>query len=347
MSPPPANLTFHDLSPAADDFRSAVVEGLGRQPRALSPKFFYDARGSTLFDTITGLPEYYPTRTEIALVRKHGSEMAELLGHDGLLIELGSGSEAKIEVLLDALRPRAYMPVDISGQHLRASAQSIAQNHSALDVFAVCADYTRPFELPERVRELPRAAFYPGSSIGNFEPTAATRLLTGVAELLGPGGRLLVGVDLKKDEKRLTEAYNDSQGITADFNLNLLWRIRDELGARIDIDGFRHHAFYNTDAGRVEMHLVATRAQTVVIGEHRFEFAPNDAIHTENSYKYAVDEFVALAAAAGFTSLRVWQDAERLFSVHCLEVPTSTPQSQPDHLAGGATREYHPRSVPT
>lgn len=320
MSSPPANLTFHDLSPAADDFRSAVVAGLGRHPRTLSPKFFYDARGSALFDAITRLPEYYPTRTEIALVRKHRPEMAELLGHDGLLIELGSGSEAKIEVLLDALRARAYMPVDISGQHLHASAQRIAANHPALDVLAVCADYTRPFSLPERVRDLPRTAFYPGSSIGNFEPAAAARLLARVAELLGSDGRLLVGVDLKKDEKRLTAAYNDSQGITARFNLNLLRRIRDELGAQLDIDGFRHHARYNADAGRIEMHLIAIRAQTVVIGEHRFEFVPDDAIHTENSYKYAVEEFIALAASAGFASLRVWQDAERLFSVHCLEV---------------------------
>lgn len=320
MSSPPANMTFHDLGPAADDFRSAVIEGLGRQPRALSPKFFYDARGSALFDAITCLPEYYPTRTEIALVRAHGAEMSELLGHDGLLIELGSGSEVKIEVLLDALRPRIYLPVDISGQHLQASAQRIAHTHPTLDVIALCADYTRPFELPERVRELPRAAFYPGSSIGNFEPGAATRLLIGVAALLGPGGRLLVGVDLKKDAERLTAAYNDAQGITADFNLNLLRRIRDELGAQVDIDGFRHHAFYNAAVGRIEMHLVATRAQTIVIGEQRFDFAPNDTIHTENSYKYAVDEFIALAAAAGFASLRVWQDAERLFSVHCLEV---------------------------
>lgn len=319
-TPPPANLTFHDLSPATNDFRAAVIDGLQRQPRVLSPKFFYDAAGSVLFDAITKLPEYYPTRTEIALIRQHGAEMARLLGHDGLLIELGSGSEAKIEVLLNALRPRAYLPVDISGQHLQASARRIAERHAALEVIAVCADYTRPFDLPERVRTLSRAAFYPGSSIGNFEPPAATRLLVGVAQLLGPGGRLLVGVDLKKDAARLNAAYNDAQGVTADFNINLLRRIRDELGAHIDIDGFRHHAFYNATVGRVEMHLVATRAQTLTLGEHRFEFAAGDDIHTENSYKYAVAEFTTLAASAGFDSLRVWQDDEQLFSVHCLEV---------------------------
>jgi dimethylhistidine N-methyltransferase len=320
MSAQPANLAFDDLRPPLEDFCAAVIAGLARRPRSLSPKFFYDARGSELFDEITGLPEYYPTRTEIALLREHGAAMAALLGHDTLLIELGSGSDAKIRVLLDALRPRAYVPIDISREHLLRSARGIAGDHPGLAVHALCADYTRAFALPEAVRGLRRAAFYPGSSIGNFEPDQACALLRGVAELLGPDGRLLVGVDLKKAPVRLHAAYNDSQGVTARFNLNLLHRIRRELGADIDPAAFRHHAFYNGDAGRVEMHLIATRPQTVVVDARRFEFAEGDGIQTENSYKYAVDEFGALAAAAGFDTLRVWQDRERLFSVHCLVV---------------------------
>ena len=324
MSATPPNLQFHDRRPPPADFRVAVLEGLGRRPRSLSPKFFYDARGSALFDAITRLPEYYPTRTEIALLRRHGHEMARLLGHDSLLVELGSGSDVKIRVLLDALRPRAYMPLDISREHLWRSAYAIAADHPALAVHAVCTDYTRAFALPEAVRGLRRAAFFPGSSIGNFEPAQAARLLRAIGALLGPGGRLLVGVDLKKDPARLHAAYNDEAGVTARFNLNLLERMRSELGAEIDVDGFRHHAFYNPDAGRIEMHLVATRAQAIAVNGHRFAFAADEGIHTENSYKFSVAEFGALSAAAGFQTLHVWQDEEGLFSVHGLAVAGPT-----------------------
>ena len=320
MSPTPPNLHFHDLRPPTEDFRSAVIEGLSSRPRVLAPKFFYDARGSRLFDAITELPEYYPTRTEIALLRNHGPEIAELLGEGLALIELGSGSEVKIQALLEALRPSVYMPIDISGEHLHASAAALAARQPTLEVHALCADYTRPFTLPDAVQALPRAAFYPGSSIGNFDPDEATTLLRRTAGWLGKGGCLLIGVDLKKDTAVLNAAYDDSQGVTARFNLNLLSRIRDELGAKIDPWGFRHEAFYNTAAGRIEMHLIATRAQTVVVDGHVFEFATGDGIHTENSWKYTIDEFGELATRAGFDTLRVWTDPDQLFSVHCLAV---------------------------
>jgi dimethylhistidine N-methyltransferase len=320
----PLNCHFHDLSPPVEDFRTAVIAGLSRRPRSLSPKFFYDEQGSTLFDAITRLPEYYPTRTEIGLLREHGAEIADWLGHGTLLFEFGSGSEAKISILLDALQPAVYVPIDISREHLWHSAVSIAHGHPGLEVHALCADYTRPFGLPERLPALPRAGFYPGSSIGNFDPGSAVGLLNGIAELLGAGGRMLVGVDLKKDAARLHAAYNDAQGVTARFNLNLLRRMRDELGAQIESDGFRHHAFYDAAQGRIEMHLVATRAQTITIGDHRFAFAAEESIHTENSYKYSIAEFRALAAEAGFESIRIWQDDRGLFSIHGLEVAGSS-----------------------
>ena len=312
------NLHFEDRRPPPDDFRAAVVAGLQRRPPAIPPKFFYDERGSSLFDAITQLPEYYPTRTEIALLREYGEEIADLLGHGTLLVELGSGSDLKIRVLLDALRPRAYMPVDISREHLLRSATGIAADHPAMEVHAVCADYTQTLALPEGVSGLPRVAFYPGSSIGNFDPEAALRLLQRVRAMLGTGGRLLVGVDLKKDHAVLESAYNDAQGVTAAFNLNLLGRFRRELGAIVERDGFMHRAFYNDLLGRVEMHLVAQRDQTLQVGEHRFAFAKGESIHTENSYKYAIAEFGELALVAGFGSERVFRDAQGLFSIHCL-----------------------------
>ena len=323
-SPPhsaePPNLHFHDLGPTPADFRAAVITGLSRHPRQLSPRFFYDEKGSALFDLITRLPEYYPTRTEIELLRRHGAEIAALLGHGGLLIELGSGSNDKIRVLLDAVQPAAYLPIDISGAHLRASARALAADHPHMQVHALCADYTRPFALPTALADLRRAAFYPGSSIGNFEPAQARQLLQRVASLLGPGGRLLIGVDLQKPVAILEAAYDDAQGVTARFNRNLLVRMRDELGADVLPEDFSHLARYNHEAGRIEMHLTATRPLSIGLDAHRFDFAQGDGIHTENSYKYTLAGFEALAGLAGFTRLEAWCDEQRLFSVHCLEV---------------------------
>lgn len=318
MKPPPDNLHLYDLQPPADDFLAEVLEGLARQPKSLPPKFFYDERGSCLFDAITRLPEYYPTRTEIGLLRRHGPDIAGRLGHDVLLVELGSGSDLKIRVLLDALRPAAYMPIDISREHLQRSARSIAEDFPGLEVHAVCADYSAPLNLPEPEHASRRAAFFPGSSIGNFQPDQACALLRRVRAMLGSGGRLLIGVDLKKDSAILDAAYNDDQGVTAAFNRNLLVRINRELGADFDLDAFEHQAFYNSKLGRVEMHLTAASPQKVLVDGHRFDFRAGESLHTEDSYKYSVAEFRTLAEQSGFSGEQVWQDNSGLFSVHCL-----------------------------
>lgn len=311
---------FHDYHPAADDLLGEVLNGLGCRPKRLSPKFFYDRRGSRLFDAITRLPEYYPTRTEIGILRKQGEAIAEHLGHDSVLIELGSGSPQKIRVLLDSLHPAVYMPVDISGEHLRESASHIARDYPDVQVEAVCADYSASLQLPELPEEAARAAFFPGSSIGNFEPAAAVDLLRNVGEVLGPGGAMLIGVDLKKDLQKLEAAYNDTRQLTAAFNLNLLTRINREAAADFDITRFDHQAFYNQAEGRIEMHLASTCAQQVRVDGRRFEFGAGETIHTENSYKYSVEEFLELGWAAGFEAEQVWTDPEVLFSVHCLRV---------------------------
>jgi dimethylhistidine N-methyltransferase len=320
MKPSPANLHFCDLQPSTDDFRAAVMEGLGCSPKRLPPKFFYDEQGSRLFDAITELPEYYPTRTEISLLRRHGREIAERLGSGLLLIELGSGSDVKIRVLLNALRPSAYMPIDISSQHLYRSGLAIAKDFPELQVHAMCADYSVSLRLPDVVPSSPRAAFFPGSSIGNFEPAQAGSLLQRIASMVGQGGRLLVGVDLKKDVGLLNVAYNDAQGITAAFNRNLLVRINRELEADFDLQAFDHRAFYNAEQGRVEMHLMASSPQCVHIDGQNFDFRAGEGVHTENSYKYSVAEFRALAKQAGYVSEEVWQDEQDLFSLHCLRV---------------------------
>ncbi len=313
------NFHFHDLHPEPEDFHSDVIAGLSQTPRRLSPKFFYDERGSQLFDAITRLPEYYPTRTELDLLQRHGEDMADMLGNDGLLFELGCGSDTKIRVLLDALQPRTYAPIDISREPLRLAAGAIAGDHPELEVHAICTDYSKPLALPDAVAATRRSAFFPGSSIGNFDPGQARDLLRRIARIIGPEGRLLIGVDLKKPSAQLHAAYNDSAGVTAQFNLNLLTRINRELDADFDLAAFRHDAFYNAQLGRIEMHLVATAPQRVRIDGCCFEFQAGESIHTENSYKFSVEEFQALAAQAGLTSLCVWQDDDALFSVHCLQ----------------------------
>lgn len=316
----PENLHLLDLQPSPEDFRNAVLDGLAHDPKSLSPKFFYDEQGSRLFDSITELPEYYPTRTEIELLRRHGLEIAKLFGPDVHLLELGSGSDLKIRVLLRALRPLAYTPIDISREHLRRSAIAIAKDFPAMQVHAIHADYSRQLCLPEMGHSCRRAAFFPGSSIGNYEPGQARSLLRRIAELVGPGGHLLIGVDLKKDARILNAAYNDGRGVTAAFNRNLLVRINRELEADFDLAAFNHHAFYNDELGRVEMHLAAVSPQRVHIDGHHFDFVEGESLHTENSYKYSIGEFSELAEQAGFASVQVWRDEQNLFSLHCLRV---------------------------
>jgi dimethylhistidine N-methyltransferase len=314
-----ASVHFYDYHPEPADMRAEVIKGLSEGQKRIAPKFFYDRRGSQLFDAITELPEYYPTRTEIGILRSHGAEMADLVGRGALLVELGSGSSLKIRVLLNALQPSVYVPVDISREHLLESATDLAGSFPGLEVHAACADYSVPFELPvEPSGHGGRAAFFPGSSIGNFDPVEAFRFLQRVGALVGNGGKLLIGVDLVKNAETLRAAYNDAQGITADFNLNLLRRINRELDADFDLSLFEHDAFFNERESRIEMHLVSRAVQNVWVTGRRFTFHEGESIHTENSYKYTIEGFQSLARNAGFEPERCWTDPNRLFSVHCL-----------------------------
>lgn len=313
-------LTFVDLQPAASRFLDDVLAGLASAPKALSPKYFYDARGSALFEAICELPEYYPTRTELALMRTHAADMAAQLGERCLLIEFGSGAGVKTEILLRALQPAAYVPVEIAAEALQASTARLAAEFPALPIIAVCADYLQPLRVPElaRVRAARRVIYFPGSTIGNLTPEEARVFLARARDLAGDDGAMLVGVDLKKAPGLLHAAYNDAQGVTAEFNLNLLRRINRELAADFDLDQYRHIAFYNAAAGRIEMHIESLCAQTVTISGRSFAFGAGERMHTENSCKYSVAEFQRLAQAAGFTPAQVWTDPGHWFAVHLL-----------------------------
>jgi dimethylhistidine N-methyltransferase len=312
-----AKLRLHDLAPPQDDFLAAVLDGLGRARKTLPCKFFYDEAGSALFDAICDTPEYYPTRTELGILTAAAGDIADLAGRGGVLVEYGSGSSRKTRLLLDALVPAVYMPIDISREHMLGACHTLAQDYPALNLMAVCADYTRPLRLPAVARGgQRRLAFFPGSSIGNFAPLEALRFLKNVAQQLATDDGFLIGVDLKKDPAILNAAYNDAAGVTAAFNLNLLARCNRELGADFDLDAFAHRAFYNEAAGRIEMHIRSKRAQTVDLGGRQFAFAAGETIHTENSYKYASDEFRLLATQAGVLPQQCWTDEEHLFSVH-------------------------------
>jgi dimethylhistidine N-methyltransferase len=306
------------------DFGRELFEGLSRQPRSISPKFFYDAAGSQLFDRICELPEYYPTRTEIRILTEHAGEIAAQIGPNAEVIEFGAGSLTKVRLLLDALRsPRRYVPIDISGEHLEAAAQRLRADYPALAVQPVVADYTMPLVLPARGEGLgQRVGFFPGSTLGNFTPDEALAFLQ-LAQRLLRGGGLLLGVDLVKDPALLHAAYNDAQGVTAAFNLNLLRRANRELGTNFDLEGFTHAAFYNAPLRRIEMHLVSRRAQRVTLDGQHFDFEEGETIHTENSHKFTVEGLRALAVKAGLRPAAVWTDPERLFSVHWLQSPAA------------------------
>ena len=305
-------------------FGRDVIAGLRQEARRLSPKYFYDVAGSALFDRICELPEYYPTRTEIGILRDNAKAIAEVVGPNAEVVEFGAGSLTKIRLLFDAFAageaPLRYMPVDISGEHLHMAARRLQAEYPALQIQPVVADYTMPLILPKAAADSgKRVGFFPGSSLGNFQPDEALEFLRLAARLL-QGGGLLVGVDLVKAPAVLHAAYNDDQGVTAAFNLNLLRRMNAELAADFDLNGFAHYAFYQAARQRVEMHLVSKLRQTVRIGEERFDFAEGDSILTEESHKFTVDSFRALAAAAGFSPGPVWIDEQRLFSVHWLVV---------------------------
>lgn len=313
------------LAPTQDDFAQGLVSGLSSRPRSISPKYFYDAPGSALFDRICELPEYYPTRTEFALLRQHAGAIAKRLGKHIELVEFGAGSLTKVRLLLDALEsPRRFVPIDISGEHLHAAARDLRADHPDLDVQPLVADFTQPLRLPPAAGGVGaatrRVGFFPGSSVGNFTPPEALAFLRGAARLL-EGGGLLIGVDLVKDPAVLHAAYNDAEGVTAAFNLNLLARANRELGADFDLSAFRHYAYYEPRLQRIEMHLLSMRRQEVRVAGRLFQFDEGDDLHTENSHKFTVAGFQQLARSAGFEPVDVWCDPKRLFSLHWLAAP--------------------------
>ncbi len=311
-------LPLLDLHPEPTDFLSDAKEGLRATPKRLSPMYFYDARGSKLFDQICELSEYYPTRTEISILQRYKNEISLALGAGSSLIELGSGSSLKTSIVVDAARDlHSYVPIDISKEHLSAAAQRVAARHPELRVMPVCANFLGELRLPNATNEARRKHFwFPGSTIGNLNPKARRQLLQRVVQLCQPqGGGLLIGIDLQKSRRVLEDAYNDSQGVTAAFNLNVLARMNRELGANFALREFSHKAFYNEDEGRIEMHLESTQAQVVTLGKERFAFEAGERMCTEFSYKFTVGGFAEEADAAGLSLLKVWTDPQELFAV--------------------------------
>lgn len=314
------SLTVHDYSPAQSQFLKSVLKGLSRRKKRLPCKYLYDKRGSELFDRICELDEYYPTRTEKKIMLESANDMAAALGPGCVLIELGSGSSIKTRILLDHLESlSAYIPVDISRQHLVESAQDISRRYPNVEVLPVCADFTKDFDLPDARRRGRRIIYFPGSTIGNLMPQVAVKFLTRLSKQIDPDGGVLIGVDLKKSRQRLWDAYNDAAGVTAEFNKNLLRHINRELGADFKLDNFEHRAPYNPKLGRVEMHLVSCKDQTVTIGPEQIKLRQGEFICTEHSYKYSLEQFAEMAAAAQLKVKEVWTDAEKLFSVQYLE----------------------------
>lgn len=313
-------IRLHDFNPGRDRFLAEVLSGLRKAQKELPSKYFYDEQGSHLFDRICTLDEYYIPRTEMAIMESYIEEMVELLGPRVLLIEYGSGSCTKTRILLDHLHEAAaYVPIDISRTQLLWVTEQLASDYLGLEVLPVCADYTSGFELPVPKRLSERTVIYfPGSTIGNFDRIPAKLFLEHVAETCRPGGGLLIGVDLKKDPRVLHRAYNDSQGVTAAFNLNLLERINRELDGDFQLESFEHYAFYNPQEGRVEMHLVSLKDQTVHLDGVTVPFASGESIWTESSYKFNIEEFKQMAAVAGFKVEHVWTDEQQWFTVQYL-----------------------------
>ncbi len=309
------------IDTATTEFATDVVAGLTATPKRLLPKYFYDGAGSALFEQITELPEYYPTRREIGILEEHAGDIAALIPPGAALVEFGSGSSTKTrKVLSTAASLAAYVPVDISAQFLQQQAAELRREYPKLAVLPVAADFTRPFELPDAVRIMPRVGFFPGSTIGNFEPHEAAAFLRHAGRILGRGATFIVGVDLIKDTQVLQKAYNDPQGVTAKFNLNLLARINRELGAKFNLECFEHHAFFNRERSRIEMHLASLKRQRIKVCGECIDFRAGETIHTENSYKYSVASFGALARGAGWTPTTVWTDPDNYFSVHTLRL---------------------------
>jgi dimethylhistidine N-methyltransferase len=308
----------HQFDEQTSAFAGDVLDDLSQHPKRLSPKYFYDAAGSELFEQITRLPEYYPTRTELSILRDRGSAISTILPNGAALVEFGAGATTKVRLLLEQCALGAYVPVDISGDFLKAQADALRRDFPALAIYPVTADFTAPFVLPDAIARMPKVGFFPGSTLGNFEPHEACSFLRSARDILGQNALMLIGVDLEKDERVLYEAYNDKAGVTGRFNLNVLHRINRELGGNFDISAFTHRAIYNRDRHRIEMHLISRKAQTVRLLGQNFSFRAGETIHTENSYKYSLERFAALARGSGWTPRESWTDGAGMFSVHAL-----------------------------
>jgi dimethylhistidine N-methyltransferase len=317
MKPPPGDQALLHLSAEAAAFFNQTVAGLAQRPRSLPCKFFYDDHGAQLFRQICDLPEYYITRAELQILRLRGAEIASTLDQHIELIGLGTGAGTKTRILLEELKdPVVYMPIDISREQLENSAARFRTLFPGLTILPICTDYLEPFELP-----LPRppssrsVVYFPGSTIGNFEPSAAIEFLTRISDMVGPDGGLLIGVDLQKDPGVIERAYNDAAGVTAKFNLNLLVRANRELGADFALGNWRHQAIYNQRLGRIEMYLISRMKQSVRIGEHEFSFSAGEPVLTEYSYKHTPKDFAVLADKAGFRFHQLWTDTAQLFGL--------------------------------
>jgi len=324
MPPPIGASQLHHQSAARRQFEPFVAEvlaGLRESPKRISPKFFYDARGSALFDQICELPEYYPTRTETRILDARGDDIAACIGDDALLVEFGSGSSLKTRLLLDRLPTLVgYVPVDISRTHLLMAANGIAAAYPRIEVLPLCADFTQPFSVPAPRRPVSKVVvFFPGSTIGNFDPQPAAELLRVMRDVAGPGGGLVIGADLVKDVNVLLRAYDDPAGVTAAFNRNVLRRFNCELGADFDVSAFRHRAVWNAEMHRIEMHLVSARSQLVHLAGEQLSFAEGEAIVTEHCHKYTLGSFAALAARGGWRIRERWMDDRAWFSVNYAE----------------------------
>ncbi|WP_101756925.1 L-histidine N(alpha)-methyltransferase [Oceanicoccus sp. KOV_DT_Chl] len=314
------NVYFEDQQPATTDSVAEVIAGLQLNQKRVDPKYFYDAHGSQLFEQITQLPEYYPTRTERQILSDNANDIAAHCGQGCVLIEPGSGSSEKIRLLLDTLRPSAYVPLDISAEFLYRSAVKLGREFPWLKIQAICADFADSWQTRTTLPEGQRVIFYPGSTIGNMDPAAAEKFLAGLRQWIGNDGGVLIGVDLHKEEHLLNAAYNDAQGVTAEFNLNILNSMNKLINSNFSDQQFSHRAFYNQTLQRIEMHLVSDHAQTVNVNGNAIAFDKGETLHTENSYKYTLESFTALSEAAGFTIKRSWLDDDALFSVHYLSV---------------------------
>lgn len=310
-----------ESAPEQDQLTREVLDGLRKSPKELSPVWFYDELGSFLFDSICELPEYYVTRTELAIMQMHAAEMAQHIGPRAALIELGSGTSFKTRLLLDQLdRPLVYVPVDIARDHLLEAAGATARDYPALQVSPVCADFTQPFDLPKQAALAQRrVVYFPGSTLGNFTADRAQELLASMRRIIGDDGAVLIGIDLKKDTDVLERAYNDAAGVTAEFNINALRHMNRELGCNFDLGAFEHHALWNEDAGRIEMHLVSKRDQLIELGGERIAISRGEHLRTEYCHKYTLESFAELAAKADLAVTRVWMDPEKKFSVQLLE----------------------------